>query len=473
MSECQTCHSGFDLVIVGGGAAGFSAATRASELGFKTLMVNGGLPIGGTCVNVGCVPSKILIEMLNNHYYGSKSRYDSVDGSCTTAIDFSRAMEEVEVMVLGLRQSNYVDVANGFSNFTYIEGQASFVSPTEIEVNGTRYSGQKFVIATGSRPRVVPIEGLDEVEVLTSRSIFSLRELPEHLVIIGGGAIGLEMAQAFRHFGSEVTVIERLPQLLPTADVEIADELQKALEEEGIRFHLNATVTRFSKGEDGSVLVHVDGLSPISCTHVLMAIGVKPNTDNLNLELAGVEVDNRGFVVVNKFLQTTQPHIYAAGDVAGNLFLETVAAKEGYFAAHNALLGNEKWIDYKSVPLAVFTSPQVAMVGYSEKAYLQDHEDCYCRTLDLSTIPKAQALKEQNGLIKMMVDPDTDKVVGVSIVSDLAADLIHEAVLAVKHGLTIDDLIDTVHVFPTMSEGLKRVAQAFRINVNKMSCCVV
>ncbi len=474
MSECKTCDpSEYDLIIVGGGAAGFSAATRASELGARTLMVNGGLPIGGTCVNVGCVPSKILIEMSNNYYYGSKSRYDSVDGACVSSFKFPEAMDEVRKMVLQLRKSNYIDVSSSFSNFSYVEGHAKFVSPTEIEVNGTKYSGKKFVISTGSRPRIIPFKGLDEVETLTSREIFNLKDLPEHLVIIGAGAIGLEMAQVFRHFGSEVTVIERMPQILPNTDPEIAIELQNSLEEEGIQFLLNASITQLKNDSDGKKIVMVEGQPPIICSHILIAVGVTPNTDGLNLSTIGVDTDKKGFIKVNKFLQTSQPHIYAAGDVAGNMFLETIAAKEGYFAAHNALLKNEKWINYNTVPLAVFTTPQVAMVGYTEKEYLKSHISCYCRTLDLSTIPKAQALKNQTGLIKMMVDPMTNVIVGVSIVSDMAADLIHEATLAVKYGLTIDDIIDTVHVFPTMSEGLKRVAQSFKIDVQKMSCCVV
>ncbi len=475
MTDCESCKpsSIYDLIIIGGGAAGFSAATKASELGFSTLMVNGGLPIGGTCVNVGCVPSKILIEMSNNYYYGARSEYNAIGGTCNTKLDFAAAMDEVRQMVHHLRKSNYVEVAETFTNFTYVEGKAKFVTPTEIEVNGKRYTGKKFVIATGSRPRIIPFEGIDEVETLTSREIFSLDELPKHLVVIGGGAIGLEMAQAFTHFGSTVTVVERMPHILPNADPEIAHELQKALEKEGIRFILNASVKRLQKSETGEKIVQIEGREPIACSHILMAVGITPNTDTLDLQKAGVQTDHRGFVKINKFLQTTQPHIYAAGDVAGTMFLETIAAKEGYFAAHNALMGNQKWIDYLKVPLAVFTTPQVAMVGYTEKEYLKSHDDCYCRTLDLATIPKAQALKEQYGIIKMMVDPETDKVVGVSIVSNLAADLIHEATMTVKYGLTVDDIIDTVHVFPTMSEGLKRVAQAFRINVQKMSCCVV
>ncbi len=384
-------------------------------------------------------------------------------------------MHELREMVNALQQQNYIDVAKSFRNFQYIEGKAKFVSAHEIEVNGQVYRAQNFLIATGSRPRIIPFKGIDKVDVLTNRQLFNLDELPKTLAVIGAGPIGIEMAQAFAHFGSKVVVIEREPQLLPQVDQEIAEELQKALETEGIEFFLAANIVELrQETTHKTVKVEHNGSTyEISADQILMATGVIPNTDGLDLDKIGVETDARGFVKTNKFLQSTQPHIYAAGDVAGNDFLETIAAKEGYIAATNIFEGNSQWINYDHVPHAVFTSPQVATVGFSEKKYLKTHESCECRILDLKTIPKALALKEQTGVIKMMIDPETEKIVGVSIVSNMAADLIHEATIAVKFGLTLNDIIDTVHVFPTMSEGLKRVAQAFKINVHAMTCCVV
>ncbi len=476
--HCKTCLTNeeydYELIIIGGGAGGFSAATKASELGIKTLMINGGLPIGGTCVNVGCVPSKILIEMSNDYYYTTKSTYDALTGSCNTEFNFKTAIDEKHKLVSGLRKSNYIDVSTTFKGVEIIEGRGKFISPNEIKVNKNIYSAKNFIIATGSRPKIIPFKGIDKVPYITNRELLSIEELPKKLIVIGAGPIGLELAQAFTHFGSKVIVLEKESQILPRIDREIANELQKNLEDEGIQIKLNVNIEELSKDNgDKIVSTTIDYKKALFIgDEILISIGVTPNSDCLDLEKGGAKVGKGGFIEVNKELQTSQPHIYAVGDVVGNAFLETVAAKEGYIAASNLFQGTHKSINYEAVPQAIFTSPQVAVVGLSEDEFIKKYGSCNCRTIDVATIPKAQALKETRGMIKMLVHPETDLILGVSIVSPMAADLIHEATLAVKFKMTVDDIIDTVHVFPTISEGIKRVAQAFKRDITIMSCCV-
>ncbi|MDR7435250.1 MAG: mercury(II) reductase [Armatimonadota bacterium] len=465
----------YDLVIIGGGAAAFAAATKASELSATTVMVNAGLPVGGTCVNVGCIPTKHLLTVGEEYYYPRFPRFKALKGRNHVPLDFKEAIAEKDELVAALRREHYLDVLESLRGVHYIEGRATFRGPHEVEVNGDVIYGEKMIVATGSSTRRLPIPGLNQVDWLDNRSALALQELPKSLVVIGGGPLGLEFAQMFHHFGTEVTVVEVMDQILPRHEPEVAEELQRCLEEEGITIFTGATVEKTSQEPDGTKVLEVRlerGHRTLRATHLLLAAGVSPNTQGLGLEDVGVELTSGGFVKVTDWLQTTVPHIYAAGDVVGRMQLETVAAKEGNLAAENALTGSQKSINYDHVPQAVFTNPQVARVGLTEEEMMHRLGTCSCRTVRISQVPKAKAIKETRGLIKMVAHPQTGQVLGVHIVAPMAADLIHEATLAVKFGLTIDDIIDTVHVFPTLSEGIKLAAQAFRRDITKMSCCV-
>jgi mercuric reductase len=294
------------------------------------------------------------------------------------------------------------------------------------------------------------------------------------MTVIGAGPLGLEFAQMYARFGTKVTVLEKEGQVLPLTETEVADELQRCLEEEGVEIHTGVDVEELREEGRLKVVEARVGRRRISIKgeELLLATGVVPNSDNMGLETAGVEVDSRGFIKVNAELRTSAPHIWAAGDVVGRMFLETVAAKEGFVAARNALEGTNRTIDYDSVPKAVFTDPQVASVGLTEEEYMKRYDVCSCRSIEIAQVPKAQVIKETRGLVKMAIHPETGVVAGVHIVAPMAADLIHEAALGVKFKLSIDDIIDTVHVFPTMSEAIKRVAQSFKRDISKMSCCV-
>ena len=467
-------NNSFDLIIVGSGAAGFAAATKANDLGKTALMVNSGLPIGGTCVNVGCMPSKNLLTVGDELYYGQHPRFRALLDGHRPAFNFATAIAEKDEIVASARQSNYINVIESLETVTLLEGRATFVSPSRVEVNGEAFEADKFVIATGSSTRPLPIPGLDEIGWLNNVTAMQLTSLPESLIVIGGGPMGLEFAQMFAHFGTHVTVLEAMDQILPRHEPEIAAELQRALEAEGIQFGTGVTIG--SVGRDGNqklvTLKNGAHMDELRASELLLAAGIQANSKNVGLDIADVSLTANGFINVNEHYRTTSPNIFAAGDCVSNMPLETVAAKEGSLAAENALTGSLKSINYDHVPQAVFTNPQVASVGLTEDEEMSRFNACACRTIYMDAIPKADVIKESRGVFKMVIHPENSKVLGVHIVSPHAADLIHEATLAVKFGLTVDDIIDTLHVFPTLSEGIKRVAQAFTRDVSIMACCV-
>jgi len=465
----------YDLIIVGGGAAGFAAATRANDIGAKTLMVNSGLPIGGTCVNVGCVPSKLLLEIAYDFSYYKNPRFESIGHNFDGWVEFKRVIAEKDEIINRLRRKNYIDVLASFRDVDFVEGRGYFKSAHEIEVNGEVYRGDKFIIATGSSPRILPFKGIEKVRYLTNREALSLERLPGSIIVVGGGPLGLEFAQMFAMFGSKVYVIEKEQRILPLEEPQISFSLQRALEKWGIKFYTGADIEEiFQNGDLKFVKFKLeDEEMTVQGEEILLATGVIPNTSGLGLENAGVELDRRGFVKVDDTLMTTAENIWAAGDCVGKMFLETVAAKEGNVAATNALEGKNLTIDYDSIPHAVFTFPQVASVGITEEVLMKKLNVCACRIIPFSSVPKALAVKRDEGLIKMVVDPRDNSVVGVHIVSHDAAEIIHEAVFAVKFKLKIWDIIDTVHVFPTFSEAIKIAALAFTRDVSVMSCCII
>ncbi|MCI0693694.1 mercury(II) reductase [candidate division KSB1 bacterium] len=465
----------FDFIILGGGAAAFAASTKASELGAKTLMINDGLPIGGTCVNVGCVPSKHLLEVGKEIFYPQRPRFEAV-AAANHGFDFVRAIREKNQLVETLRQANYLDVLeHQKQHVTFLKGRAEFILEDEVTVNGERYRAKKFLIATGSSTRIIPFSGLDHVKYLTNVTVMNLEKQPQTLIVIGAGPLGLEFAQMFAHFGTKVTVIEIEKQILPLEEPQIAAELHKNLAAEGITIYTSARMQSMAE-ENGRKIVNVEVNGEklrLEADELLMATGVVGNVKNLGLEKIGVELEKSSYVKVDKYFRTSVDNIYAAGDVIGPPFLETIAAKEGNFAAQNALKKAKKTINFDEVPHAVFTSPEVAAVGLTEAEYMRRYKYCYCKTIDFTRLPKALAIKDTRGVIKMVIHHEKRTVMGVHICAPLAADMIHEATLAVKFGLTIDDIIDMVHVFPTFSEAIKLVAQSFVTDIGKMSCCVV
>ncbi len=460
----------FDLMILGGGAAAFSAAIRATELGARVLMGNDGLPLGGTCVNVGCVPSKFLLAAVEEFWRLRVEKPPWLAGAAT--LDFERLMQEKDELVTSLRQRNYWDVLQALGAVTLVQERARLVSAQEIEAGGKRYRGQRMVIATGARPRLPSIPGLEAAQPWTNRSALAQRSVPRSLVVLGAGPLGLEFAQIFHRVGARVRVLEVAPQILPGHDPELAEELACSLQEEGIEIRTGCTVQRV-EGHPGALRLFDERGVCTETERILAATGIQPNTDRLGLAEVGVETDARGFIVTDRTQATSVPGIYAAGDVTGVMPLETVAAKQGFLAAEHALTGSGPTLNPELVPQVVFTDPQFASVGISEARLMEETGRCSCRTLPLSAVPKAHVTGDTRGRVKLVVEPSTGRIRGAQAVGRQAGEMIHVPLLAMKAGWTVRELIDTVHAFPTYAEAWKICAQTFFRASATMSCCVV
>ena len=359
------------------------------------------------------------------------------------------------------------------------EHQHVYLEPGE----DVRIIGKKALIATGSSPWAAPIDGLADIDYETSETILKRRDLPESIVVIGGGYIALEWGQILHRVDVDITILQRSDRVLSGMEGQLGREIQRCFRDEGIEvitgtdFHRVQSVHAEDDGmpDETTVIVEttVDGdARQFPAEELFVATGVKPNSENIGLDTVGIETNDRGAVVVDEHFQTTNPDVYAAGDVIGEPELETVAAKEGNHAVKNAFDNEGKTIDYNAVPAVVFTSPEVAAVGTTEREYMDKHGTCTCRTVQMADVPKAKAVKDTRVLLQVVKHHETDEIVGVHMVGPRAADMVPEATLAVKFGLTVDDIIDTIHPFPTFSEAFKQACQAFRRDTSTMSCCV-
>lgn len=464
----------FDLIIIGGGAGAFAAAIKADELKARTLMVNRGLPLGGTCVNVGCVPSKNLLRVGEVLYYGQHHNFGGIKLR-VDEFDFGKTVQEELDLVVTLRREKYENVLKNLKNVQFIEGEARFVSADEIEVEGKTYQGKRFVIATGSTANVPPIEDIKEVGYLTHIEALANKNQPQSLVILGAGPLGLEFAQMFHHFGTKVTVLQKRSSILPRVEPEITTALEKYLTDEGIKIHTGVEVLSVRKEDNNKIVkTKVKGVEQeFRAEEILLATSKTANTKDLNLQGAGVEVDERQAIKVNEYQKTTADHIFAAGDVTNQrLRLETTAGKEGTLAAKNALTGSKDGINYWEVPYAVFTYPSVAGIGMTDADVVQYGKVCTCKVIDFSNVPKAHAIRDTRGVIKMVVNNHDRKILGVHMVAPEAADIINQGIYILKAGMTVDDVVDSLPVFPTLSEAIKIAALSFTTDITKLSCCV-
>lgn len=464
----------YDLVIIGGGAGAFAAAIKANELGAKTAFINEGLPLGGTCVNVGCVPSKTLLHAAELVHIAKHHNVPGIELSVDTA-DYAAVVADELALVEKLRSEKYEQVLKGLENVTFIEGRAAFISSNVIKVGEQQIEAAKFIIATGSTAIVPDIEGLAEAGFVTHVEAMQLKTVPKRLAVIGAGPVGLELAQLYARFGSQVTILQRANSIMPRAEAILTERLQQILQDEGITIKTGVQVTKVATDNGAKTVFYTDkaGEHSVQADQILLAAGKTPNTAELNLAAAGVEVNDKQAVVTGPTLQTSQPHIYAVGDVANlPLRLETTAGKEGTYAVENALKGTSKSVDYRSVPWTVFTDPQLASVGYTEDEQMAELKACACRTVSFDKLPKALITKRTEGVIKIAIHPQTKVIMGVHILAPNAGDLIAQAMMLIKNKNTIDDLEDMLPVFPTLSEAIKLVAMSFTRDIAKMSCCI-
>ncbi len=465
----------YDLVILGGGAAAFSAAIRADRNGARALMIDGGT-IGGTCVNVGCVPSKRLLAVGDQFFRMTNRPFQGLGFEDDWSSDFRAIIRAKDRLVASLRRRKYQDVLASLKEVEYVRGTAAFVSPHNVKVGGRRIEGQKFLIATGSSPNVPPIPALRDIGVLTNVEALSLKDRPNSLIVLGGRALGLEFAQMYQNLGTQVTVLQRSPRIVPEEEPEVSESLRTYLQEDGVKIHTGVELLAAEKrrGEKVVTAAVAGKRRTFAADEILVATGRTPNTDGLNLPVVGVEVKPDKGVKVDAEMRSTAPHVFAGGDVVGKPMLETTAAKEGYIAAENALANRRLKMDYRAVPHAVFTNPAVASVGLTDaQANATAKMRCACKTVLLKQVPKPEIVDDTRGLVKIVAEAESHKILGVHILASLAPEMIHEGVLAVKHGLTLEDILDTVHVFPTYSEAIKLAALSFFEDVDKLSCCAL
>lgn len=461
----------YNLMTIGGGSAAFAAAIKAAELGARVAIVEKGT-IGGTCVNIGCVPSKTLIKAAELCYHSAYPQFEGLT-ACPPPSDWQRVVQQKDELVAALRQGKYVDVAAVYPTITILKGEAKLVGGRQVHVNGTVYEPEKILVATGSRLWAPPIPGLQEAGFLDSERALSLEALPMSLIVIGGGSIGLEFAQLFTRFGVQVMVLESGRHVARAEEPEIGQALVRYLEDEKVWICTNVTIIRMER-RDREYLVHTEtNGKPEICraTAVLVATGRRPNTNGLGLEQAGVRLGPKGEIIVNEHLQTTNPNIYAAGDCTGDPMYVYVAAYAGGLAAENALTGVGMVFDLTALPHVTFTDPQIASVGLTEQLARTRGLRVQTALLPLEHVPRALASRNTKGLIKLVAEEETGRLVGAHILAAEAGEVIQEATLAIRFGLTVQDLAQTFHPYLTMVEGLKLAALTFKKDVSKLSCC--
>ncbi|MCL4379189.1 mercury(II) reductase [Candidatus Marsarchaeota archaeon] len=468
----------FEYVILGQGAAAFAAAIKANSIGIKTAMIGRGATkgavLGGTCINVGCVPSKRLITVSTFIEELRKRRYAGLDYTIGK-LDYAKIIKEKNKIVDDLRDEKYRNVLEGMENVTFIDETGTFIDANTVMAGTKEIKSKHILIATGARAMIPQIKGIEKVSYLTNEEALSIDKLPESLIVVGGRALGLEFAQLFAGLGVRVTLLQRSERIIPNWEPEVSSHLAKYLKGSGVDIVTDATLVEIdSRNGLKSITAKVKETEAVfDAEEILFATGRTANVEKLNLNAAGIQLNERHFIKVDKTLKTTAGSIYAAGDVTGEPMLETLAAKEGNTATSNIFENANKIINMNEVPSAIFTYPEAAMVGMTEEQVIKGRIKCNCSPLEFKFVAKAAIIGDARGLAKIVIDNKTKKILGVHILAPHAADLIHEGVLAVKFGLTIDDIIDTVHVFPTLSEGLKLAALAFYEDVSKLSCCAV
>ncbi|PSP10707.1 MAG: mercury(II) reductase [Cyanobacteria bacterium SW_11_48_12] len=478
--NAMNAQTHFDLVILGSGSTAFAAALRAQELGKTAVMSEERIP-GGTCVNRGCLPSKNLIEAAKLLYDAKNPRYPGISPT-NLELDFQALIKQKDDVIAGYRNKKYESLlGTGF----YIEqGHAEFVDAHTVQVGEKQLSGENILIATGSRPVLPSIEGLESVpyltsDLLTSNESMELTECPHSLLIIGGGYIALELGQMFHRFGTEVTILERSQQVLAHGyEPEAGQTIGTIFQEEGIQIITQASVSSVRQ-ETNAVVVTVsmgDSTQEFRAEKLLITTGRRPNTDNINIEKSGVLLGEKGQVQVDEYLKTNVSHIFAAGDVIGSEISSQMAtpvgSQDGGIVAHNALSDqNQRSVNHRVIPRAIFTDPQIGIVGMTEKEAIAAGHRCWCSAIPMSLVPRAGAIRDTKGVIKMVADAETDEVLGVTMVGNSAAEIIHEVAMGMRFHAKLYDFIDLIHIYPTMAEALKIAAISRYKDPAKLSCC--
>jgi mercuric reductase len=464
-------ESDVSAVIIGSGSAAFAAAIQLAASGRRITMVERGT-LGGTCVNIGCVPSKIFIRQAELMHHATHGPFPGI-AIRDVVPDFARLRHQQNARVEEVRTSKYAHILEIHPGIRFLKGTASFVNNRTLKVvedNGVEQhiTADRVLIATGARPAVPDIPGLKDVPFWTSTEALAAQNLPEHLLVLGGGFVACELGQAFRRMGSRVTLFERGPALLSGVDPDLGKGLEKVFVEEGIGMKTHIRIASVRYEERRFILSTDQGI--FTGDALLVATGRAPNTEGLNLAAAGVETDARGYIRVDGHLRTNVSHIYAAGDCTTLPPFVYVAAAAGTRAASN-MLGEEKFLDVSVLPEVIFTDPAVAVVGLSEMAARTQGLSVESRVMGLELLPRALANFDTRGFIKLVAETGTGRLVGAHILASQAGEMIQTAHLAILHRMTVQDLGDRLFPYLTMVEGLKLAAQSFTKEVANLSCC--
>lgn len=448
-----------DIVVLGAGSGGLVTSYIGAVVKAKVTLIEK-FQMGGDCLNTGCVPSKALIrsgKLMHTIQNSQKYGVQEAQGS----IDFEKTMQRVHEVIAKIEPHDSIERYTNLG-VNVIEGEGRITSPWTVEVNGETLVTRNIVVATGGSPFVPPIPGLDKVNYLTSHNLWDLKSQPKRLVVLGGGPIGCELTQAFHRLGSEVTQVERVGKIMGREDPDVADIVLQRFKAEGINVLVNTNAVAVEVNGDEKVLVcEQDGKElKIPFDEIIVAVGRNANVSGFGLEELGVQLSDRGTVAVNEYLQTNYPNIYAVGDVAGPYQFTHVAAHQAWYAAVNSLFGMFKKfrVDYRVIPWATFTDPEVARVGLNETDAKEQNIAYELTTYGIDDLDRAIADSSDYGVVKVLTVPGKDKILGVTIVGEHAGDLIAEYVLAMKHGLGLNKILGTIHIYPTLSESNKYAA---------------
>jgi pyruvate/2-oxoglutarate dehydrogenase complex dihydrolipoamide dehydrogenase (E3) component len=442
----------YDAIVIGSGQGGNPLSTRLADLGWAVALVEKG-HLGGTCINTGCTPTKTMVHRAQVAYYARNAARWGVRAG-EVSVDLAKIVAQKRQIVERFRAGHHKRIEQR-SNLRLHQGVARFVNSRQLKVGEESLESEKIFLDTGARPLVPDIPGLNAAGYLTNEGIMELTELPEHLIVLGGGYIGLEFGQMFRRFGSQVTVIHQSGQILPREDAEIAAELKKALEAEGIKILLNARTTRVEK-KDAALALTVEagnGPSTIAGSHLLVATGRRPNSDDLDLQKTGVETDKNGFIKVNGRLETNVPGIWALGDVKGGPAFTHISYNDFQIIYANLVEGRNLSIDNRIVPYCVFTDPQLGGVGMTEKEARAKGYKLKIGKAPMSSVARAIERDETAGLMKLVVDATNDKILGASILASEGGELVQILATMMLGNLPYTLLKGAVYIHPTLAEG--------------------
>jgi pyruvate/2-oxoglutarate dehydrogenase complex dihydrolipoamide dehydrogenase (E3) component len=442
----------YDAIVIGSGQGGNPLAQQLADRGWTLALVEKA-HLGGTCINTGCTPTKTMVASAQVAHYARNAARWGVEG-CNVRVDLPAIIARKNKVVESFRsgQQSRVDARK---TLHLHRGHARFVGPRQVKVGDQLLEGERIFIDTGARPDIPPLPGLETVGYLTNASIMELNEVPEHLIVLGGGYIGLEFGQMFHRFGSQVTVVHNSGQILPREDADVVAELQKALEAEGLRFILNAQATRVEKrdGEIALTLGDTSASSAITGSHLLVATGRKPNSDELDLEKAGVETDKRGSIKVNGRLETSAPGIWALGDVKGGPAFTHISYNDSQIIFGNLIEGKNLSTDNRIVPYSVFTDPQLGGIGITEKEARSKGYKLKIGRMPMSYVARAIERDETAGLMKIVVDASNDRILGASILAAEGGELVQILGTLMLAGLPYTLLKGAIYIHPTLAEG--------------------